>query len=346
MRDAGECPPVRRGHSAECPAHGASGIPESGEWRVEKPDMKHKITVAHAGRGNRTVIKVSLDDDCRNGIEHWSVTADIYENNKDVGGGCCHERILSLRPELAPFVALHLSDVHGAPMHSGANAWYWYAGWKGGLGEQYHGGSGRDGKTPEDCRRILQEHIRATDADMDRLDKAGLMDALEMSVELEDMDFPVRWKAESLAAIAKLEEMTGEKFKSTATKPGGWQKLTEEQREIVTRRRASGWFTPEQIAAREAAKRQAIMEEELADVEKEHAAKIAGLNRDLEVDRWLIRTLGTRHGDNLIYYRHTDTLACNWLSHEKLWTREAFEELQGKNPPEGLKFKFNAKPKY
>jgi hypothetical protein len=43
-------------------------------------------------------------------------------------GGADHETILRAFPELAPFVALHLSDPDGTPMHALANAWYFYSG--------------------------------------------------------------------------------------------------------------------------------------------------------------------------------------------------------------------------
>jgi hypothetical protein len=32
-----------------------------------------------------------------------------------------------LRPDLKPFVELHLADLDGAPMHAEANGWYWLA---------------------------------------------------------------------------------------------------------------------------------------------------------------------------------------------------------------------------
>jgi hypothetical protein len=128
----------------------------------------------HATNTERTKVKAQLADDCKNGIAHFSLTCDIYEKNKrgqweDVGGGCAHEHILKAfkdspdLPHLAQLARLHLSDQNGVPMHGPENAFYWFAGmFADGLGEQYHGGSGRDGKSKEDCARIFAEHIRAT----------------------------------------------------------------------------------------------------------------------------------------------------------------------------------------
>jgi hypothetical protein len=59
-----------------------------------------------------------------------------------VAGAPQHELVLKLWPDLAPLVALHLSDVDGAPHSAEANGWYWLAGACGGLGEEVHGANG------------------------------------------------------------------------------------------------------------------------------------------------------------------------------------------------------------
>ena len=188
--------------------------------------MKHKLTdIRHIKRGTKTVTEktvttISLDDDCRNGREDWSVTAVIYEDGRDVGGGCCHEHILELRPELADFVALHLCDFTGVPMHGMANGFYFFAGWKGGLGEKYHAGSGSGAKTPDQCRELFRENFRATPEEMEVFDTCGAMTKEELQSVGEDLGIPARWRRESEAAIARLEALTGQKFESNATKPG------------------------------------------------------------------------------------------------------------------------------
>lgn len=45
-----------------------------------------------------------------------------------MSSGAIHETILQVFPELAPIVALHLSDDNGVPMHAEANGWYWAGG--------------------------------------------------------------------------------------------------------------------------------------------------------------------------------------------------------------------------
>lgn len=100
---------------------------------------------------------------------HFSVTAE-YRN----GGGCMHDDILLAWPEVAPIVALHLSNSDdGEPMHAEADGWYNMAGALGGAGAQFHAGNSErqiykaDGSfdayrkpTPDECLKFLAEHLR------------------------------------------------------------------------------------------------------------------------------------------------------------------------------------------
>lgn len=308
--------------------------------------LKHTIRINHPGRGNYTVIKISLDDDCRNGREVWSVTADIFEDHKDVGGGCCHDHILSLRPDLADFVALHLCDFTGVPMHGVANGFYWFAGWKGGLGEKYHAGSGSDAKTPERCRELFQENFRATPEEMAVFDTCGAMTKEELKAVVEDLGLPARWRRESEAAIAWLEELTGKRFQTASTKPG-FEPLKPEVRALIAERKDSGYYSPEAVAARLAETLAAKKAKALAELDEEHAAKVERLRADLLVKRWIVEQFGDTYACNLIWYNHTNELTCNWTTSERTWTEAEFAELEAKADksalPPGCKFVFKKK---
>lgn len=41
--------------------------------------------------------------------------------------GCLHDEIFQYRPDLKPFIELHLCDEDGTPLHSFENGWYWLA---------------------------------------------------------------------------------------------------------------------------------------------------------------------------------------------------------------------------
>lgn len=63
----------------------------------------------------RITVRISLDDDCKNNICDWSITADVDWKNKhgkyeDYLGGCCHDEVAKHFPELAKFISLHLCN--------------------------------------------------------------------------------------------------------------------------------------------------------------------------------------------------------------------------------------------
>ena len=193
--------------------------------------LKHSFTVIKGDE--KTVIKITLDDDCRNGHEDFSLTCDIYEKVRGLwraaGGGCAREHILKLRPDLAPFAMLHLCDFNGLPMHCAANALYWFAGIESSkTTEKYHGGSGNGAKSPDECRRIFAEHIHASGEQVAEIIRREPRTELELRAVLEDMGFIQQWKAEADAAIATLEEWTGQKF-APANPAHRWKAVTPKQ---------------------------------------------------------------------------------------------------------------------
>lgn len=98
---------------------------------------------------------------------YFSVTAAIgtarqLQTGDWQAGGCCHSEIAEAWPELAPVIALHLSDDIGLPMHAEANGWYSLAGYYGGAGEQYHRGHDTP---PDKCLQVFADHVRLPLAD-------------------------------------------------------------------------------------------------------------------------------------------------------------------------------------
>jgi hypothetical protein len=56
---------------------------------------------------------VRYDDECGNGHNTFSITADIRMNGMEYMGGCCHEEVAKHFPELAPFIKWHLVNSDG-----------------------------------------------------------------------------------------------------------------------------------------------------------------------------------------------------------------------------------------
>ena len=86
-------------------------------------------TITIRNGNERTEINFGLRYIKGNSAPYFSITCVISElrGSRWVhdGGGCAHQHILSLRPDLADIVALHLSDVNGVPMHCIANGLYY-----------------------------------------------------------------------------------------------------------------------------------------------------------------------------------------------------------------------------
>ena len=304
-------------------------------------------------KGNeRTDIKIRLNDECHNGHEDFSITADIREKGSrgqwvDAGGGCCHEHILSLRPDLKPFVDLHLCTWQGIPMHCATNAFYWLAGYLSLPYVEYHGGSGSIAKSKDECLRIFLEHVRATDDEVPTLLECRSQE--ELKIAIEDLGILDRWKQEADAAIKQLEEWSGKEFESKATR-GFWEPVTISARQLAKERRESGYYTPEAIAARDAEKAAAAKAKKRQSIINDHQRQIKKIERDLDIDLFILDNFGTV---NCIYYDHSNELSFNWSSTNKLITKnefdaiaEVFKIFRTDLFPEGVKLVWNERPKH
>jgi hypothetical protein len=147
-------------------------------------------------------------------------------------GGCCHDLVVAAHPELAPLVALHLSDLDGAPLHAAENAEHWLSGLLPELAAAYPYGPtaplkycGRS--TPEDCARILADHLRISSVEVAGLvERARLaaapalalharrlvpLDAAREAVTAVVVAFcdaqRDRWRAEAAAGLALVESL-------------------------------------------------------------------------------------------------------------------------------------------
>lgn len=69
------------------------------------------------GKGARLRVEIRHDDECRNGHNSFAIVGDIRgPKGEDIAGGCLHEDIAQVFPELAHLIKWHLSSTDG-PMH-------------------------------------------------------------------------------------------------------------------------------------------------------------------------------------------------------------------------------------
>lgn len=77
------------------------------------------------GQGAYMTVDLRYDDDCGNGHNSFAITAEVrLPRARDIeAGGCLHEEIARVFPELAPLIKWHLVSADG-PMHYLANTIY------------------------------------------------------------------------------------------------------------------------------------------------------------------------------------------------------------------------------
>ena len=81
------------------------------------------------GKGAEIQVTARFDDQCRNGYNTFAITADITAPSRvkgrreDIAGGCLHDDIAKVFPELASLIPWHLTSAR-EPMHYIANAVY------------------------------------------------------------------------------------------------------------------------------------------------------------------------------------------------------------------------------
>lgn len=77
------------------------------------------------GPGELLTVEIRFDDECKNGHNSFAITANVRRSGaRDItAGGCMHEEIAQVFPELAHLIRWHLCGTDG-PMHYIANTVY------------------------------------------------------------------------------------------------------------------------------------------------------------------------------------------------------------------------------
>lgn len=281
---------------------------------------------------NETVncrIKIRLNDKYKNGHEDFAITADFWTPKKAridrfyECGGCCHDEILALRPDLKPFVDLHLSDWEGRPMHGFANGFYHL----------------KNGKID-----YVISGLRLKDGEIDKIKHAETQ--THFAVLCIELGLPERWKSEAMAATTLLEKLGGDvyKFQSEAIRPT-FELPTAEKVAETLELIASGHFSPEKIEQRAKADEIAKFNAFIQKIHDDHKAKVKKLEIEKMVD--IALAVHFRGKINAIHYTHSNTIYFNWLDSDKLVTNEQVAKFQDAMTdyqlPEGIKIENKGK---
>ena len=261
--------------------------------------------------GNQWKIEISLDDDCKNGHQDFSLTGTCWEKGKSCidrnmkFGGACGDTIIKLFPEYEIFERLHICDFNGAPMYPIDNAIH---------------NAKRNGKDS------LQNYLRLTDLETETL-MQYLDEKLAFRFHLENMGVVARWKEEANEAIKKLEELTGKEFENVSTK-SHYTPLTEEEHNEYKEKQLKGYFTTDAIQKR---KKQALEDSKnklIETLKMDTQKKIDSINTELNLKLAIVEAGFSL--DNFIYYPSSNEGVFNWLSYYDKITQEQLDDLLAK----------------
>ena len=167
--------------------------------------IKHVIDVNNKKHNYK--IDIRLNDECRNGHEDFSLTATFWLPNNIrmdrnlIAGGCCHEEILKVRPDLKIFEQLHLCDFRGYKMAYVENAFYH-------LKNEYN--------SPMTKTRFM-EYYFVSEEQYQELLKADDVNEFGYLFLVVFKNHKI-WEGLAIQGIKYLEELTGKKFESKATR--------------------------------------------------------------------------------------------------------------------------------
>lgn len=257
-------------------------------------------------------IEIRLNDKCRNGHEDFAMTANFWTpGNPRIDqycevGGCCHEEILKVRPDLKIFADLHLCDFSGAPMYAIENGFYH-------LKEQRKNAD------------WFCDYFSCNQIEYDILH--GAEDKRHFAYLVQKLEIPKVWAAKAAEATAKLEKMigTGEKFESKATRRH-FTPLTPEEMEEMENLIAEGYYEPEAIKQRQDAAKAAKIAKLLEEKEISYQKKLREIETEHKIEIALIKTFGSRN--NWIYYTHSNQLRFNWLDYGYKFSPEEIERAR------------------
>lgn len=278
------------------------------------------------GTTYRIDVKIQLTDECKNGVCHWSITADIYgkrQNGRFVwcSGGCCHNEISKHFPEFSKFVALHLSDCYGAPLYAVENGYY---------------------HMKNSSKETVIDYLRVTEEEYNVLHNA--YDENHFKYLLYSIGVVSRWNEEAKAAIKELEALTGNEW----VNPYEYDKerkhieaFTDEEAAEFNERIESGYYTPEAIQARKKAESRRAYEVKRAEIISDYEKKVSRLEEGKTVKLYILDS--GLSIDNVIYYADRKEVVFNWLEYEDKIGQEFFidflNNVDYSKLPEGITFK-------
>lgn len=295
-----------------------------------------KVITAKQKNGYPIIIEISLDDDCKNGHADFSITGSTFRkkeirdfDTKMINGieysyecgGCIHDEILQVMPELKIFVNLHLSDAKGAPMYAIENGYY---------------------HLKNSSIETVKNYLRITDKELNELQKAE--NSTHFAFIMESLQVPKRWEIEAKEAIKVLEDMTGKVFVDTSTRYQ-YTGISQEQKKNIETKLSEGYFSEDKKEERKNKAKDDKLKKQIDSITKDRDKEISKANNEFRVKLAVLNS--GLPLDNFIYYTHSNTGVFNWKGYEAKITEDQLTEftknLHFSKLPEGVVFKLDTK---
>jgi len=288
-------------------------------------NLKYTTTIVK-NNGENLVVKIRLNDECKNGHQDFAITADLYKGKgrterSYLAGGCLHDEINKFAPKFKQFVKLHLSDCEGVPMHAVANGFY-------------HMREGFNDKTKNQKTEFCN-YYRIAPLQYDELKKAK--DEKYFGFLLVQLGILTQWKNEAEEAIKMLEQLTENEFLNDSVK--SQFSLNSEDLEAVKNKVSDGFYTDEAIQERELKKAKDEKEKIINDLRKDRDEKINKIDTEFKIKMFVLKA--GLSINNFIYYSHTNEGRFNWKDYDKKISESEFKKFckcNFENLPQGIKF--------
>ncbi len=226
-------------------------------------NLKHKISITEKVN---CVISIRLNDECKNGHEDFSITADFWKLESQrtdrnwIMGSCRHEEILKLRPDLKIFVDLHLNDFRGYPMYFIENGFY---------------------HLKNMSKDEFMKYAKVDETGYELLKKASNKDEYGYLL-LNKLENHKIWEDLAKKGIAKLQELTGKVFESKGTRLYDIDKYK-------TLNFPEDWFEDINVQKRRKEKFLYELNEKITNMENKHKRKIEEMQNEFSIKKSLMQ---------------------------------------------------------
>lgn len=291
------------------------------ENEVKKSNDLRYTTVKIVGN-KKIIVKIRLNDECKNGHQDFAITADIYEKAKNGQyyyscGGCYHDEILKYFPQFKLLIDLHLSDYSGAPMYAVENGFY---------------------HLQNSDKKTVIEFLRISEEQYNKLTHAEDKDYFKYLLYSECI--VNQWIKEASLAIQLIEELTGMEFVNDS-KRSQIAPLTDEEKRLIESRLIDGYYTVDAINLRKNEAKQAAKNKQILDLQNSFFEEKTKLESELNVKMFLLENDFSI--ENFIYYNHTNEGVFNWKNYGEQFSKEDFDRLMSLDIaklPKSILFKF------